>query len=239
MRQAERNPHIAAIVLYVNSPGGEVFASDLMWREVQRIRQKKPIVVAMGNTAASGGYYLSTHASAIIAQPATITGSIGVFILRPILAEALEHAAIHTTTVSRGAHSGLLGGTQPSTASEQQALQDLVFALYADFTDRVSSGRGLSAEQLEPIADGRVWLGNEALNYGLVDQLGGTPEALLKAQALAGLPANRNASMIALHSGKAALAPQPFPTHTPAEMLQLVTNLLRSTAWALLPFECW
>ncbi len=239
MRQAEHNPYIAAIVLYVNSPGGEVFASDLMWREVQRIRQKKPIVVAMGNTAASGGYYLATHASAIIAQPATITGSIGVFILRPILAEALEHAAIHTTVVSRGAHSGLLGGSQPSTASEQQALQDLVFALYADFTERVRSGRGLSAEQLEPIADGRVWLGNEALNHGLVDQLGGIPEALLKAQALAGLPANRNATMLLLHGGKEALAPQPFPTHPSAEMLQLVTHILQNTPWALLPFECW
>jgi protease-4 len=236
LRKAEQNPRIGAIVVYVNSGGGEVFASDYMWRELLRVRKKKPVVVAMGNAAASGGYYLATHASAIIAHPATVTGSIGVFTLRPVVAGLLEQAAIHTTVVSRGVNSGLLGGTQPPTESERSATRDLVFALYDDFLERVRDGRGLTDEQLAPIVGGRVWLGEEALKHGLVDALGGIPEALVKAQELAGLAPDRNAPLIPLRPGRSTLPPEPFP-QTPEEMLRQVLNLVRLRVWAVLPFE--
>jgi protease-4 len=214
-----------------------VFASDLMWREVLRTRQKKPVVVAMGNAAASGGYYLATHASEIVARPGTLTGSIGVFTLRPVAAELLERNEIHTSVVSRGANSGLLGGTQPPTESERAATRELVFALYGDFKARVREGRRLSEEQLDPIAGGRVWLGEEALAHGLVDRLGGVPDALLRAQALAGLDQDRDAPLLSLSGGRATLPPEPFPTHAPAELVLALADLLRPRAWALLPFE--
>jgi protease-4 len=237
MRQAERNPNIAAVLVYVDSGGGEVFASDLMWREVLRVRKQKPVVVVMGNAAASGGYYLATHASAIFAQPATLTGSIGVFILRPVVAGLLEQADIHTTIISRGANSGLLGGTQPPTEAEQAATRDLVFALYSDFTARVCEGRTLTQEQLAPIAGGRVWLGEEAQQHGLVDRIGGIPEALLLAQELAKLPLDQFAPLAALQGGRSDLAPAPFPIDKPQELARMMADLLRPTAWALLPFE--
>ncbi len=237
MRQAEQNPRIAAVVVYVDSGGGEVFASDLMWREVLRVRRQKPVVVVMGNAAASGGYYLATHASAILAQPATLTGSIGVFVLRPVVAGLLEHADIHTTTISRGANSGLLGGTQMPTESERAATRDLVFALYGDFTARVCEGRTLTQEQLAPIAGGRVWLGEEALQYGLVDRIGGIPEALLLAQELAKLPQDPYAPLVQLRGGRSNLAPAAFPIDTPQELAKMVADLLRPTAWAHVPFE--
>ncbi|GAB4110586.1 MAG: signal peptide peptidase SppA [Roseiflexaceae bacterium] len=235
MRQIERNKRIAAVVVYVNSPGGEVGASDLMWRELQRVRQRKPVVVAMGNAAASGGYYLATHASAIVARPATLTGSIGVFIMRPVVAGLLERAEISTTVISRGANSGLLGGTQPSTPREREALRVLTFSLYEDFLQRVREGRQLSAEQLEPLVGGRVWLGSEALSNGLVDQLGGIPEAIMKAQELAKLPIDRHHSPWMFYNGAGALSPLPFPTE-PAEQQALLHSLLRPRAWAMLPF---
>src|SRR5262249_50316976 len=158
------------------------FASDLIWREVLRLRRKKPVVVAMGDTAASGGYYIAAPASAIVAQPGTVTGSIGVVLLRPIAGGLFERAGINTVVLSRGARSGVLSILDPPSEDERAALRDLIFTSYAEFKQRVREGRTLPEEQLDPIAGGRVWLGQEALSLGLVDQLGGLPAALLRAQ---------------------------------------------------------
>jgi protease-4 len=223
--------------VYVDSGGGEVFASDLMWREVQRVAKQKPVVVVMGNAAASGGYYLATHASAIVAQPATVTGSIGVFFLRPVLAGLLEHGEVHTTVLSRGANSGLLGGTLPATEPEQAATRALVADLYADFTERVTAGRKISQEQLAPIAGGRVWLGAEAQTYGLVDTLGGLPEGLQRAQELAGIAIDPTMPLRRISGMGTSLPPAPFPTEQPAALLALAQELLQPGAWALMPFE--
>ena len=237
LRQAERNRRVAAVVLYINSRGGDAFASDLIWREVLRVRQTKPVVVAMGDVAASGGYYIAAPAAAIVAQPGTLTGSIGVVLLRPILAGMLERAGINTVVLSRGAHSGLLSINQPPTESERLALRELIFSIYADFKQRVCEGRGLAEDQLEPIAGGRVWMGEEALRLGLVDQLGGLPEALLRAQELAGLPLDRNAPLVLLRGGREKLPPQPFPLNRPADIAPALGALLWPRVWALLPFD--
>lgn len=236
-RQAERDDRIAAVVVYVNSPGGDVLASDLMWRELLRLRRRKPVVVAMGNAAASGGYYLATHASAIVAQPATVTGSIGVFVLRPVLAGLLERTGVHTTVVSHGANSGLMGGTGPLSEGERSALRELVLGLYDDFTQRVREGRGMTAEQLDPIAGGRVWLGEEAIGYGLVDALGGISEAHRRARELAGLTPDSQAPLAPIVGRRGDLPPQPFPTSGPEALITAVAELLRTRTWALLPFE--
>jgi protease-4 len=237
LRSVERNPRVAAVVLHVDSRGGDAFASDLMWREVLRVRAKKPVVVAMGDVAASGGYYLAAPASAIVAQPGTLTGSIGVISLRPILAGLLEQIGVNNVVLSRGANSGLFSISAPPTEAERQALRDLIFTSYADFKRRVCEGRNLTEERLEPIAGGRVWLGQEALDLGLVDQLGGLPEALMKAQALAELPQDRGAPLLLARGGKSRLAPQPFPADRLAGIWQALQETLKPRILALLPFD--
>jgi protease-4 len=237
LRQAERNRRVAAIVLYVNSRGGDAFASDLMWREVLRVRKGKPVIVAMGDAAASGGYYIAAPASAILAQPGTLTGSIGVVSLRPIAAGLLDRAGVNTVVISRGAHSGLLSIIQPPSQDERQALRDLIFSSYAQFKQRVREGRGMSDERLEPIAGGRVWMGQEALELGLVDQLGGLPEALIKAQELADLPRDRDAPILLARGGRGELPPQPFPAGGLLELWPLLEDALKPRILAMLPFE--
>jgi protease-4 len=237
LRQAERNRRIAAVVLYVNSPGGDAFASDLIWREVLRLGKKKPVVVAMGDAAASGGYYIAAPAAAIVAQPGSLTGSIGVVLLRPIAAGLLERAGINTVVLSRGAHSGLLSITHPPSEEEREALRDLIFTSYAEFKQRVREGREIADGKLEPIAGGRVWLGQEALGLGLIDKLGGLPTALLRAQELASLPQNRSAPLLLLRGKRDRLPPLPFPIDTPADLAQELAAALRPRVWALLPFE--
>lgn len=237
IRQAERNRRIAAVVLYIDSPGGDSFASDLMWREVLRLRTRKPVVVAMGNAAASGGYYVAAPASAIVAQPGTITGSIGVFSLRVSAGELLDRVGVNTVVISRGARSGLLSASGPLSNDERQALRDQVMSIYAEFKQRVCDGRKFEEERLEAIAGGRVWTGREALELGLVDQLGGLTAALGKAQELAGLPVDRTAPLLLLGGGRGTLPPQPFPASSLAELPDLLRQTLKPRIWALLPFE--
>jgi protease-4 len=237
LRQVERSRRVAAVVLYVNSPGGDGFASDLIWREVARVGRSKPVVVAMGDAAASGGYYVAAPAASIVAQPGTLTGSIGVFVLRPVVARLLERAGVNTVVLSRGANSGFLGGTQPPTDSERAALRELVFTFYDDFRQRVRAGRKIEDEQLEPIAGGRVWTGQEAADLGLVDQLGGLPDAVLRAQELAGLPLDRSAPLLLARGGRSPLPPQPFPTNEPADLQRLLADALQPRVWAVLPFD--
>ncbi|HMO58556.1 MAG TPA: signal peptide peptidase SppA, partial [Roseiflexaceae bacterium] len=235
LRRAERNPRIAAVVLYVNSPGGDAFASDLIWREVLRLQQRKPVVVAMGDVAASGGYYIAAPAAAIVAQPGALTGSIGVFLVRPVIAELLERVGVNTVVLQRGANSSFLAGDQPPTEHERAALRELVATSYAAFKQRVCEGRQLSDEQLEPIAGGRVWSGSEAHEHRLVDLLGGIPEALVKAQELAGIAPDRGAPIIPIRGGRGPIMPQPFPNS--ATFDALLADALRPRVWAALPYD--
>ncbi|HEU5098115.1 MAG TPA: S49 family peptidase, partial [Roseiflexaceae bacterium] len=237
LRQVERSRRVAAVVVYVNSRGGDAFASDLMWREVLRVRQRKPVVVAMGDAAASGGYYIAAPASAIVAQPGTLTGSIGVVSLRPITAGLLERAGVNTVVLSRGAHSGVFSISQPPSEDERLALRDLIFISYAEFKQRVREGRAMTEERLEPIAGGRVWLGQEALELGLIDQLGGLPEALVKAQELADLPRDRDAPILVARAGRGELSPQPFPAGGLLELWPLLEQALQPRILAMLPWE--
>ena len=237
LRQVERNRRVAAVVLYVNSRGGDAFASDLIWREVLRVRKSKPVVVAMGDAAASGGYYIAAPASAIVAQPGTLTGSIGVVSLRPITAGLLERAAINTVVLSRGAHSGVFSISQPPSDDERQALRDLIFTSYAEFKQRVCEGRDMSEERLDPIAGGRVWLGQEALELGLIDQLGGLPAALLKAQELAGLPRDRDARILLARDRRDELPPLPFPVGGLLELWPLLEQAVKTRILAVLPWD--
>ncbi len=237
LRRVEREERVAALVLFIDSPGGDAFASDLIWREVLRVRQKKPVVVSMGNVAASGGYYIATCASVIFALPATITGSIGVFSIRPIATGLLERIGITATVLSRGARAGLLNITRPPSEDDRAVLRRMVLETYEDFKQRVRSGRGLSEEQLEALAGGRVWTGLEAKQAGLVDELGALPAAIAKARELAHLPADPYAAVEWVAAGKRRdhILPQPFPSFLPGAWLEEVLRfrVLMAMPWVL------
>jgi protease-4 len=168
-----------ALVLRINSPGGSALASDIMWREIVLCKKKKPVVVSMGNVAASGGYYIAAPADVIVAQPNTITGSIGVFGMLINAQELLNNKlGIKIETVKFGEFSDLGSPDRPLNEAERKVIQNAVDRVYADFINRVAEGRKMTEAQVDSIAQGRVWSGADAKKIGLVDELGGLDEAI-------------------------------------------------------------
>ena len=189
LRGAAGDDRARAIVLRVNSPGGSYVASDTIWREVVRARGAgKPVVVSMGNVAASGGYFISMAADAIVAQPGTVTGSIGVLSGKPVLADMLGRAGVTTDSVAEGAHSDMFTTSRPFSEDEWALVNSWLDQIYAEFTGKVAAGRGLSGDRVHELARGRVWTGADALANGLVDELGGLDLAADLARTRAGLP---------------------------------------------------
>jgi protease IV len=189
IRAAAKDGSTRAIVLRVNSPGGSYVASDTIWREVVRARAGgRPVVVSMGDVAASGGYFISMAADEIVAQPGTITGSIGVFSGKAVLGEAIGRVGVSSDLVSQGAHAAMFSQLRPFTPDEWTLVNDWLDHIYADFVSKVATGRGMTAEQVHEIARGRVWTGADALAHGLVDELGGLDRAAAIARRRAGLP---------------------------------------------------
>ncbi len=189
IRKMRKNDKIKAIVLRVNSPGGSALASENIWREVKMAKDAgKPVVVSMGDYAASGGYYISCAADTILAEPNTITGSIGVFGIIPDMSELMnEKLGIHYDTVRTGKFSTGLTPVFPLTDEEGNIIQDLINNMYSVFLQRVADGRGMTVEQVHEIAQGRVWTGEKAMELGLVDGMGNLDDAIEIAANLAGL----------------------------------------------------
>ncbi|MCA6362937.1 MAG: signal peptide peptidase SppA [Bacteroidetes bacterium] len=176
---ARNDNNVKAIVLRVNSPGGSALASDVIWREVSLTKGKKPIVVSMGDVAASGGYYIACAADKILAQPNTITGSIGVFGLLPNLKNMLENKiGLTHDTVNSAPHADFGTTLRATDTLEAQVFQDGVENVYQTFITRVAEGRKLTLAQVDSIGQGRVWSGVDAKRIGLVDELGGLQEAI-------------------------------------------------------------
>jgi protease-4 len=189
LRAALRDEHVRALVLHVNSPGGSAVASDTIWREVCRVRDAgKPVVVSMGDLAASGGYYIACPADVIVALPATLTGSIGVIGGKIVVRDLLERVGLTTGTVSQGAHSLMFSARRGFTDGERERLAVTVDAIYDDFVAKVAQGRGRSVAEIETIARGRVWTGSDARSHGLVDEIGGLRDAVRIARSAAHLP---------------------------------------------------
>ena len=189
IRAAARDAQIRAIVLRVNSPGGSYVASDTIWREVVRARAGgTPVVASMSDVAASGGYYITMAADKIVAQPGTITGSIGVLTGKPVLGQALSRAGVSSDRISLGTHAAMYSQLEPFSAGEWALVNDWLDHIYADFTGKVATGRGMTPEQVHEVARGRVWTGADALARGLVDELGGVETATAIARRRAGLP---------------------------------------------------
>jgi protease IV len=194
LRAAAADDGARAVVLRVNSPGGSYTASDVIWREVVRLRAAgKPVVVSMGDVAASGGYFIAAPADVIVAQPGTITGSIGVIMGKPVLRELFGRAGVATDTITDTAGSGIatmFSSARPFSDTEWARINEWLDAVYADFTQKVADGRRLPVERVHELARGRVWTGADAIANGLADVAGGLRDAIVIARKRAGLPDN-------------------------------------------------
>jgi protease-4 len=187
-----KRPRVKAIVLRIESPGGGAVASDRIRRAVQATSHEKPVVVSMGDVAASGGYYIATAASAILAEGSTLTGSIGVVGGKFVLRRFLDRLGIHRETYSTGANAEFFSPFHSYTPEERSRHRDLLRHFYENqFLPAVAEGRGLHRDQVDAVARGRVWTGRQAQARGLVDSLGGTEDAIVRACEKAGVPRAR------------------------------------------------
>ena len=223
IRQAEKMEEMAALVFHVDSGGGSALASDLIGRDIQRLNKKKPVLVYMGNAAASGGYFVSAHARHIMAQTGTITGSIGVITMRLSTQGLFDKLSLNRFSIQRGEHAGLYSSTIPMTDDERQIFFDGINEFYRQFKQVVSDGRELPFDELDPICEGRVWTGEQALGHKLVDSHGDFMDAIYKAAELADLPIGKHDAVpvVNLYAKRDGYSlPQPFE---PAEE---ITKLL-------------
>lgn len=187
IRLARRDSSIKAIVLRINSPGGSALGSDLIWREVKLAKETKPTVVSMGDLAASGGYYIACAADTIVAQPNTITGSIGIFGMIPNTKGLTDKIGITFDGVKTNKYADIPNLTRPFTADERALLQAYIEKGYATFIGRCAEGRHTTTANIDSIGQGRVWAGVNALELGLVDRIGGINDAVEIAKRMAGL----------------------------------------------------
>ena len=189
LRDARKDENVKAVVLRVNSPGGSALASDVIWRETRLIKEAgKPFVVSMGDVAASGGYYIAADADKIFANETTITGSIGVFGIIPVTGEFFKNKmGITFDEAKTNAHSNIMTTTNALDDHEYRVIQESVEQVYDRFISLVAEGRGMTKEEVDEIAQGRVWAGADALEIGLVDELGNLEDAIAAAAELAGI----------------------------------------------------
>lgn len=206
LRAAERNKSVEAIVLRLDSPGGSSQASDEIWAAIKKVREKKPVVVSMGDVAASGGYWISLACDAIVAQPLTITGSIGVVTTLYNLSGAYDKLGIVWETVKRGARADVPTDKRPLTREEWRIYERLNREIYQVFVQKTADARDRSWEEIDKVAQGRVWTGERAFQYGLVDSLGGLDLALAFAKQKAGIAADDPTQWIVYPQPKGLLA---------------------------------
>ena len=185
LRRAREDKDVKAVVLRVNSPGGSALTSEIIWRELQLTRKEKPVVVSLSDVAASGGYYMAVGGDKILAEPSTITGSIGVFLTVPNLSGLSDKVGINAEQVGTHTFSMDYSFFEPMREDFREILREGIEDTYRTFLERVAEGRGITVQAADSLAQGRVWSGTEALERGLVDALGGVPEALALAAELA------------------------------------------------------
>ncbi len=196
IEEAAKADDVRAIVLRIDSPGGSAFPSEQMWNAIREARKKKPVVASFSDYAASGGYYVASAADAIVSQPGTLTGSIGVFAIRPSLHGLLDRFDVHSAVLSRGANAEMNLMTPALSPDTRDWLQADVEDTYHRFVSRVSEGRGRPVADIEAIAEGRVWTGEQAVTRGLVDAIGGLRAAVSRAKEKAGIGADEDVSLV-------------------------------------------
>jgi protease-4 len=205
VNDAANDDSIKAIVLRVDSPGGSALASDLMWYALENAKAKKPVVVSMSDVAASGGYYISCNANKIVAEPSTITGSIGVFLGKPVVKGLYDWLGVTNEYVMKGKNAGLFRETVKWTDEERAKMKEGANNIYANnFLPKVAAGRKKSVDEVDAIGQGHVWTGTQAKENGLIDEFGGLEKAIDIAKQLANLPADKDVKRVVLP------APRPF-----------------------------
>jgi protease-4 len=178
LRAARHNPAVRAVILHIDSPGGSALASDLIHRELMRLREKKPVIACMANVAASGGYYVAVACERIVAQPTTTTGSIGVISARVLASDLLDRIGVRVHVVRSAPHADMLSPFRELSDDERAMLEGQVKDFYQTFLGVVAAGRSRTPEEIHVLARGRVWSGSDAHARGLVDVLGGLERAL-------------------------------------------------------------
>jgi protease IV len=262
LNDARDDKTIKAIILRVDSPGGTSYASDVIWHAVEQAKAQKPVVVSMSDVAASGGYYISATASKIIAEPSTITGSIGVYAGKPVIKGFYDWIGVNNEYVLRGKQAGMFRETEPFNADERAKFETMLKSFYYDdFLPKVAKGRGKNVEYVDSIAQGRVWTGTQAKERGLVDEFGGMDKAVEVAKQLAGLPADKGVRRVVFPaprpllqqwlggggedsaSVKAREQRAAIESALPADMrralryLSILENMKRGETMAMLPFD--
>jgi protease-4 len=205
IKKAREDDAIKAVLLRIDSPGGSGTASEIIWREVTLTRKVKPVVVSMGDVAASGGYYIAMASDAIVAEPGTITGSIGVFSGKFSLRGLYDKIGVSREIVARGEHSGIFSEYQPWNDAERARIHELMATFYADFVKKAADGRHKTVDDVDAVAQGRVWTGVEAQRHGLVDHLGGMDTALSVLREKAHIAAGTEVSLVVLPEKKGLL----------------------------------
>jgi protease-4 len=199
IRDIREDDSIRAIVLRIDSPGGSATASDAVWRELMITRNAqndRPIVASMANLAASGGYYIAMAADAIVAQPATLTGSIGIFGGKFVTGGVYEKFGANIGAISSGKRAEMDSPARPYTADEAAKVQEQLQAFYDQFVEKVAQSRGSTPQRIDEVAQGRVWTGRQARDNGLVDELGGLSHAISVAKSRAGIPPEQEVTLV-------------------------------------------
>lgn len=197
LRQIGEDNRIKGVILRINSPGGDAIASDEILREARLLAQKKPLVVSMSDSAASGGYYVAMTGSPVIASPHTFTGSIGVLYGKVNLRGLYDKLGVRKETITRGRFADIDSDYQPLSPAARQKLREGVEEIYRRFLEVVAEGRRRPVEQIRPLAEGRVWLGAQAAENGLIDELGGIDRAVARIREKAGIPATEKVILVA------------------------------------------
>ncbi len=196
IRSAVKSNSVKAIVFRVDSPGGSGLGCDLVWREILQAKEKKPIIVSMSDYAASGGYWVSMGATAIVAQPSTLTGSIGIWSIFPNISGLYNKLGLTEENVKRGKHADMFLGVKKLDEYEKKLLSDRLYETYKDFVGKAANSRAMVYNQLEPYAQGRAWMGEQAIKYGLVDKLGGLDRAIELAKQKAGIDSTEQVKVV-------------------------------------------
>jgi len=213
LRHARSDRRALGVLLWIDSPGGSAEASDLIHREVVRVKEKKPVVAYFGEVAASGGYYVAAHANAIVAQPLGLTGSIGVVSARLMASQLLDRLGIRTEVLQSGPHADMFSPHRPLTDGERGMLNRELDAFYDSFVALVADGRGRPVQDIESLARGRVWLAAEAHRHGLVDELGGMDTALARLKDSIDAPARLRERLRPMIVASYRLEPPPPSAH--------------------------
>jgi protease-4 len=229
----------------VDSPGGSAVASDVIWRETFLAKKVKPLVVSMSDLAGSGGYWISMAGHRIVAQPQTLTGSIGVLAGKFSLAGLYDKLGITAERLTYGQKADLFTTFRPFTPEERRLLKETILRTYDKFLSKVAEGRNLTREDVDKVGRGRVWTGRQALEAKLIDELGGLDKALDLAKSLAGIPAEEDVklmvwpqrvSLFGAIFGRLETKVGLFPSAELNEKLETIQALARENPWAVMPF---